>query len=112
MPIPRDDLSADRANNCPKTTAMPQGQPIGGEVARVFLHAWREKAQMQLHQDRDPAIVVNLKKEYQDFYESIGISRSAQQAKDALAAANPNKKRKQSVNPALAPYFNLLIRSL
>ena len=84
---------------------MPQGQPIGGEAGRVFLHAWREKAQMQLHQDRDPVIVANLKKEYQDFYESIGISRSAEQAKDALAAANPNKKRKQSVNPSPCTLF-------
>jgi hypothetical protein len=98
--------------NVPKPPLMPQGKPIGGEIARVFLHAWREKAQIQLIQDRDPAIVANLKKEYQDFYESIGISRSAQQAKDALAAANPNKKRKQSVTPALAPYFYLLILSL
>ena len=69
------------------------------------MHAWREKAQMQLHQDRDPVIVANLKKEYQDFYESIGISRSAEQAKDALSAANPNKKRKQSVNPSPCTLF-------
>ena len=91
---------------------MPQGQPIGGEAGRVFLHAWREKAQMQLHQDRDPVIVANLKKEYQDFYESIGISRSAEQAKDALSAANPNKKRKQSVNPSPCTWLALKILTL
>jgi hypothetical protein len=57
----------------------PQGQPIGGEEARVFLHAWREKAQslVYLAPRREPSIVAALKKEYQDFYKSIGLSRSA-----------------------------------
>ncbi len=41
--------------------------------------------------------MVALKKEYQDFYQSIGISRTAEEAKNALAGANPNKKRRQAV---------------
>jgi hypothetical protein len=79
---------------------MPQGQPIGGEVARVFLHAWRAKAQEQIYQapSRNPSIVAALKKEYQDFYQSIGFSRTAEEAKNALAGANPNKKCKQAVS--------------
>ena len=86
-------------------------KPIGGEEARVFLHAWREKAQslVYLAPRRDPSIVAALKKEYQDFYESIGFSRTAEQAKNALAAANPDKKRKQAVNPAPYTLFSLLM---
>ncbi len=78
----------------------PQGQPIGGEEARVFLHAWREKAQslVYLAPRREPSIVGALKKEYQDFYKSIGLSRSAEQAKDAFGSANPSKKSKQVVS--------------
>jgi hypothetical protein len=84
---------------------MPQGQPIGGEVARVFLHAWRAKAQRQLYQapSRDPSIVAALKKQYQDFYQSIGMPRNAEETKNALAGANPDKKRKQAVSPAITP---------
>jgi hypothetical protein len=79
---------------------MPQGQPIGGEDGRDFLLAWRAKAQMQIYEapSRDPAIVAALKKEYQDFYESIGFSRTADDARNALGSANPNKKRKQAVS--------------
>jgi hypothetical protein len=78
----------------------PQGQPIGGEEARVFLHAWREKAQSLLYlaPRREPSIVAALKKEYQDFYKSIGLSRSAEKAKDAFGSANPSKKSKQVVS--------------
>jgi len=92
-------FNANHANNCPQTTAMPQGQTIGGEKGKIFLHAWREKALRQIYQapSRDPSIVAALKKEYQDFYQSIGISRTWEQAKNALAAANPDKKRKQAV---------------
>ncbi len=79
---------------------MPQGQTIGGDEARVFLHAWRAKAQMQVYfaPSRDPSIVAALKKEYQDFYQSIGISRTADDARNALGSANPDKKRKQAVS--------------
>ena len=92
-------FNADHDNNCPQTTAMPQGQTIGGAKGTIFLHAWREKAQNQLYQSPsfDPSIAAALKKEYQDFYQSIGISRTAEQAKNALAGANPDKKRKQAV---------------
>jgi len=92
------------SNNCPQTAKppqcrrKPQGQTIGGEKGTI-LHAWREKAQNQLYQSPsfDPSIAAALKKEYQDFYQSIGISRTWEQAKNALAAANPDKKRKQAV---------------
>ena len=47
---------------------------------------------------RDPSIVAALKKEYQDFYKSIGISRTAEEAKNAFGSANPDKKRKQAVS--------------
>ena len=79
---------------------MPQGQTIGGDEARKFLHAWRAKAQMQVYEapSRDPAIVAALNKEYQDFYQSIGISRTADDAKNAFGSANPDKKRKQAVS--------------
>ncbi len=62
----RGYLSADHANNCPKTTAMLQaqgifkkatlrsqkghgmgrlkGSPIGGELGRAFLREWQESA--------------------------------------------------------------------
>jgi hypothetical protein len=78
---------------------MPQGQPIGGEDGRDFLLAWRAKAQILLYQapSRDEIIVSALKKEYQDFYQSIGFSQTAEDAKNAfVAGANPNKKRKLS----------------
>jgi hypothetical protein len=77
---------------------MPQGQPIGGEEARIFLHAWRAKAQslVYLAPRRDPSIA--LKTEYTDFYKSIGFSRSADDAKNAFGAANPSKKSKQAVS--------------
>ena len=73
---------------------------IISEVARVFLLAWRAKAQRQVYQapSRDPSIVAALKKEYQDFYQSIGISRTAEEAKNAFGSANPDKKRKQAVS--------------
>jgi hypothetical protein len=79
---------------------MPQGQPIGGEEARIFLHAWRAKAQSQVYlaPRRDPSIVAALKTEYTDFYKSIGFSRSADDAKNAFGAANPSKKSKQAVS--------------
>jgi hypothetical protein len=72
---------------------MPQGQPIGGEVERKFLLAWRAKAQMQVYEapSRDPAIVAALKKEHQDFYQSIGISRTADNAKYAFGSAVPRR---------------------
>ena len=79
---------------------MPQGQPIGGEAAREFLLAWRAKAKVQVYlaPSRDPSIVAALKQEYLDFYKSIGFSRSADEAKNAFGAANPDKKRKQAVS--------------
>ena len=33
----------------PQTTAVPQGQQIGGEEECDFLHAWRAKAQSQVY---------------------------------------------------------------
>jgi hypothetical protein len=55
--------------------------------------------QVQLYQahHRDQAIVATLKKEYIDCYQSIGINRTPEDAKNALAAANPDKKLKQAV---------------
>ncbi len=102
------------ATSCPQTAAMPQGQQIGGEEGCDFLHAWREKAQSQVYLApiREPSIVAALKKEYLDFYKSIGFSRTAEQAKDAFGSANPSKKSKQAVNPALTLYFYFLILSL
>ena len=107
-------FNANHANNCPQTTAMPlspQGQTIGGEKGKIFLHAWREKALRQIYQapSRDPSIVAALKKEYQDFYQSIGISRTAEEAKNALAGANPNKKRKQAVTFLLLQDFVMVL---
>ena len=104
MPIPREDLSADHANDCPETTAMPQGQPIGGEEARVFLHAGREKAQslVYLAPRRDPSIVAALKKEYQDFYESIGFSRTAEQvdtSQECIGSCEPGQEAQASGKP-------------
>ena len=80
---------------------------IISEVARDFLLAWRAKAQKQVYQapSRDPSIVAALKKEYQDFYQSIGFPRTAEEAKNAFGSANPDKKRKQAVTFLLFYYF-------
>jgi hypothetical protein len=90
----------NHTTSCPQTAAMPQGQQIGGEEGCDFLHAWREKAQGQVYLApiREPSIVAALKKEYQDFYKSIGFSRTAEQAKDAFGSAHPSKKSKQAVS--------------
>ena len=55
---------------------------------------------MQVYQApfRDPTIVAALKQEYQDFYQSIGIPRTAEETKNAFGAANPGKKREQAVS--------------
>jgi hypothetical protein len=61
---------------------------------------------------RDQSIVCALKKEYQDFYQSIGFSRTAEDAKNALAGANPNKKRKQAVSFLVFYYFVMVLFNL
>ena len=115
MTIQREDYCADHTNNCctlyqnHRYTSRPTDW--WRRSARLFARWEGEGAEflVYLAPRRDPSIVAALKKEYQDFYESIGFSRTAEQAKNALAAANPDKKRKQAVNPAPYTLFSLLI---
>jgi len=52
---------------------------------------------------RDPAIARALKQEHIDFYMTLNIKRSPNDAKNAFGSANPDKKRKQAVSPSLTP---------
>ena len=109
--------SADHANNCPKTTAMPQdhgifkkaplhsqkglgmgrltGSPIGGEEGRKFKRAWEDSA-AAMPQPLGKADKERLRETYVQGYADLGICITRNEASEAVK--NIKKKATGQIN--------------
>jgi len=109
--------SADHANNCPKTTAMPQdhgifekaplhsqkglgmgrltGSPLGGEEGRKYKRAWEDSA-AAMPQPLSEADKERLRESYVKGYADLGFSMTRKQASEAVK--NIKKKATGQIN--------------